>query len=56
MKITADTNILVRFLVEDDEEQTRKVQSIFESAEKIFVPTNVLSELVWVLSHTFKYK
>ncbi len=53
-----DTNILVRFLVGDDELQARKVYKIFKTAESIknelFVPLLVVLELIWVLESVYK--
>ena len=55
-----DTNILVRFLVGDDELQARKVYTIFKKAEadkhELFVPLLVILELVWVLESVYKIK
>lgn len=52
-----DTNILVRFLTGDDEEQARKVYKIFQNAEsekkELFVPLVVVQELVWVLESVY---
>ena len=53
-----DTNILVRFLVGDDELQAKKVYAIFKKAEankyELFVPLLVILELVWVLESVYK--
>ena len=53
-----DTNILVRFLVKDDEEQAGAVYKLFIKAErdrkKFFVPLLVLLELIWVLESLYK--
>lgn len=56
MNIIADTNLLVRFFTQDDEAQSKKVIDIFTKSRKIIVPTNVLCELVWVLSYSYKFK
>ena len=56
MNIIADTNLLVRFFTQDDEIQSKKVTDIFTKSRKIIVPTNVLCELVWVLSYSYKFK
>jgi len=52
-----DTNILVRFLVGDDEVQTKKVYILFKQAEaekeEMFVPLLVILELVWVLESVY---
>lgn len=52
-----DTNILVRFLVGDDELQARKVYNIFKKVEstkgELFVPLLVVLELIWVLESVY---
>ncbi len=53
-----DTNILVRFLVGDDEVQAKKVYKIFKMAEseksELFVPFLVMLELIWVLESVYR--
>jgi len=56
MKIIVDTNILVRFLVRDDEAQCHAVCRLFDKCEEITVPTHVFCELFWVLSAAYKLK
>ena len=51
--IGADTNILVRFLVRDVEDQARKVMKLFEDGEEIFINKVVLVELYWVLINVY---
>ncbi len=52
-----DTNILVRFLVGDDNLQARKVYNIFKQVEssksELFVPLLVVMELIWVLESVY---
>ena len=52
-----DTNILVRFLVRDDEHQATVVYNIFKKAETekevLFVPLLVVLELIWVLDSAY---
>ena len=52
-----DTNILVRFLVGDDEKQAKKVYVMFKKAEtekkELFVPVLVVLELIWVLESAY---
>jgi len=52
-----DTNILIRFLVGDDEMQAKKVYSIFKKAEsekkELFVPLLVVLEMIWVLESVY---
>lgn len=54
MKITADTNVLVRIVVHDDAVQARAAQRVFAAATLIAVPTPVLCELVWVLKSVYR--
>jgi predicted nucleic-acid-binding protein len=56
MKIITDTNILIRFLVNDDEKQFKIVSKLLNDAEAIIIPTHVFCELVWVLSVGYKLK
>ncbi|MFC3873683.1 type II toxin-antitoxin system VapC family toxin [Neisseria musculi] len=55
MNITADTNILVRLLVNDDPAQPAAVKPILSRAGRICIPTSVFCELVWVLSHSYRF-
>ena len=56
--IALDTNVLVRFLVEDDKKQAAKASRLIETAisegQELFVADVVLCELVWVLSRSYK--
>lgn len=49
MRITADTNVLVRAVVIDDAKQTRAAQATLQSAEIIAITSSALCEFVWVL-------
>ncbi len=53
-----DTNVLVRFLVRDDERQAETIYRIFKQAESdkevFFVPLLVVLETVWVLESVYK--
>lgn len=49
MKITADTNVLVRALTEDHAGQSKAAQSILGKAEIVALAIPTLCELVWVL-------
>ena len=52
--IALDTNVLVRYLVEDDVRQSALAARFIERAgEPLFVPQIVLCELVWVLSFAY---
>jgi predicted nucleic-acid-binding protein len=53
-----DTNVLVRWLVADDDAQVSRVQTMLESGRSAgttyFVPTTVLLELEWVLRSRYR--
>ncbi|MGY6537232.1 MAG: PIN domain-containing protein [Pararhodobacter sp.] len=55
--IALDTNVLVRFLVQDDPDQARLAAEIFDhltDATPGFVGREVLVELVWVLERAYR--
>jgi predicted nucleic-acid-binding protein len=54
VKITADTNVLVRAITGDDERQSRIAQARLASADLVALAIPVLCELVWVLSQGYK--
>jgi predicted nucleic-acid-binding protein len=49
VKITVDTNILVRSIVRDDKKQAAAADRLLKSASLIAVTLPCLCELVWVL-------
>ena len=53
-----DTNVLVRFLVRDDEQQSEAVYRKFKQTEAdkevLFIPALVVLEAVWVLESVYK--
>lgn len=49
MKISADTNVLVRAVLQDDESQSRAAVKVLEAASLIAISLPCLCELVWVL-------
>jgi len=58
--IAVDTNVLVRYIVEDDPVQSSAAAAMIERTlardETIFVSQIVLCELVWVLSFAYRFK
>jgi predicted nucleic-acid-binding protein len=54
MKITVDTNVLVRALTEDHAEQSKAAQTALKKADVIALALPALCELVWVLSQGYK--
>jgi predicted nucleic-acid-binding protein len=55
VRIAVDTNVLVRYLTWDDEEQAIEATRAIEGADVIVVPTIVLCELAWVLKRAYRY-
>jgi predicted nucleic-acid-binding protein len=49
-----DTNILVRFLANDDPRQSPKARAIIEAGD-VYVPTTVFLEAEWVLRSAYEY-
>lgn len=49
MKVTADTNVLLRTIVEDDAAQSARAVDLLEQADMVAVSLQTLCELVWVL-------
>ena len=56
--IAVDTNILVRFLVRDDEKQAiavyKRLKRAEQSRESLLVPLLVVLETVWVLKSAYR--
>jgi predicted nucleic-acid-binding protein len=52
-----DTNILIRYLVRDDEKQflqaTKLIRGAIRAGETLYVPVTVLLEVEWVLRTSF---
>lgn len=44
-----DTNILVRYLLNDDPQQGKNALTLLSSSEEFTAPISVLLELVWIL-------
>ncbi len=50
-----DTNVLVRLLLDDDEEQGRAARALQRSHAPLFVPHVVLAETAWVLVSVYGF-
>jgi predicted nucleic-acid-binding protein len=55
VKITADTNLLVRVVVSDDAAQAARARAELTSAAEVAIPIPALCELVWVLRRAYGY-
>lgn len=53
MRITADTNLIVRILVEDDLVQVAKAEAALREADLVAITTSALCEAVWVLGRGY---
>jgi len=57
--IGLDTNILIRYLTQDDPEQskkaTREIEDGLNAGDEFFIADIVLCELVWVLESAYGY-
>jgi predicted nucleic-acid-binding protein len=54
MKVTADTNVLIRAAVQDDLHQARRAAKILAEADLVAVPVPVLCEFVGVLRRGYR--
>jgi predicted nucleic-acid-binding protein len=54
MKITADTNVIVRAMVDDDPAQAARAVKSLESADTVALSLQTLCELVWVLAGRYE--
>jgi predicted nucleic-acid-binding protein len=54
MKITADTNVLVRAITSDDVRQSKVAEAELANADVVALALPALCELVWVLSQGYK--
>jgi len=54
VKVTADTNVLVRAFAGDDPRQTPIAQAELAAAELVVLPIPVLCEFVWVLTQSYR--
>lgn len=53
MKITADTNVLLRTLVNDNEEQAARAVDVLTSADMVAISLQTLCEISWVLNVSY---
>ena len=56
VRITADTNVLVRAVVRDDAAQAAAAEALLLRATVIAVPIPVLCELAWVLRRGYGFR
>lgn len=54
MRVTADTNILLRAVLDDEPDQAARARAVMEKSEFLAVPVAVLCELVWTMRRLYK--
>jgi predicted nucleic-acid-binding protein len=54
VKVTTDTNILIRAAVQDHPQQARQAAKVLQQADLVAVTVTVLCEFVWVLRGGYK--
>ncbi|MCA1941649.1 MAG: type II toxin-antitoxin system VapC family toxin [Caenispirillum bisanense] len=52
--LSADTNVLLRYVLKDDEAQFDVVKPLLEGDEPFFISNIVFCELVWTLRRAYK--
>jgi len=52
--IGLDTNVLVRFLLDDDAAQSARARQAIRTGDAFYIDAVVLCELVWVLERRYK--
>lgn len=56
MRVTVDTNVLVRAVVQDDQTQAQRASSVLLDAKLIAVTLPCLCEFVWVLCKVYAFR
>ena len=55
VKLTLDTNVLVRLATQDNPQQAAAALKVLQTASLIAVPSTTLCETVWVLIRGYRY-
>lgn len=55
VKLTLDTNVLVRLATQDNPQQAAAALKVLQTASLIAVPFTALCEMVWVLIRGYRY-
>jgi predicted nucleic-acid-binding protein len=54
VKIIADTNLLIRVIIEDDPRQAKAAQAALEAAEIVAIGVSSLCELAWLMTQRYR--
>ena len=49
----ADANTILRFLLKDNPDQFAEAEQVFDSSEEIFIPVEIIAEVVYVLQKVY---
>ncbi|HMW03690.1 MAG TPA: PIN domain-containing protein [Leptospiraceae bacterium] len=49
----ADANTILRFFLKDNSEQFAEAEKVFDSKEEIFIPDEIIAEVVYVLQKVY---
>ncbi len=55
MRIAADTKVVVRYIVWDDDRQARKARELIELADTVVLSSVVLCGTAWVFGRAYRY-
>ena len=55
VKLTLDTNVLIRLATQDNPQQAAAALKVLQTASLIAVPSTALCEMVWVLIRGYRY-
>jgi predicted nucleic-acid-binding protein len=55
MKVAVDTNVLVRVIVKDNQQQTQAAAKILREAEIVAISLPCLCEVAWVLRRVYSF-
>jgi len=56
-KAIIDTNLIIRFLLNDDPEKALKVEKLLGSTkDKFLIPDIIIAEIIWVLSSYYEFE
>lgn len=55
MRMTADTNLLVRIVVRDDTDQAQIAYRLVSMAERVAISLPCICEVVWVLESVYRF-
>ena len=54
MSFVIDTNLLLRYFLDDYPKKAKAVEKLFKSQKELLIPVMVISEIVWVLQSQYK--